>query len=138
MGFGKMISENRKYLRFLANGDTYASVGNHFNKVGRLKDISIAGLAFTYIGNTEDSVQDFSKATIFVSDSEFYLSDLACRIIYDSPLDETNNNRYFQTAYRINRIGIQFITITEYQLNKLKFFINNHAQSLICNDSHQF
>ena len=138
MGFGKMITENRKYLRFLANGGTYASVGNHFNKVGRLKDISIAGLAFTYVENTEDSVQDFSKASIFVSDSKFYLPDLACRIVYDSPLDETNKDRYFHTAYRINRIGIQFITITEYQLNQLKFFINNHAKSLICNDNNNF
>ena len=126
-----MTSEKRKYRRFLAEEDAYAILGNHFNKVGRLKDISIAGLAFTYVENTQDSFQDFSKATIFGSDSKFYLPELACRIIYDSPLDETDNNRYFQTAYRINRIGIQFTTITEYQLNKLKFFINNQEQRKI-------
>ena len=123
-----MISEKRKYRRFLAKDDTYAILGNHFNKVGRLKDISIAGLAFTYIEKTEDSVQDFSKATIFVSDSKFYLPDLACKMIYDSPLDETNNNRYFKTAFRTKRCGIQFTAVTEYQLKKLKFFINHHAR----------
>ena len=126
-----MISEKRKYIRFLVKDDAYATVGNHFNKVGRLKDISIAGLAFTYIESTEDSVQDFSKATIFVTDSKFSLLDLACRMIYDSPLDEINNNRYFKTPFRTKRCGIQFTAITEYQLKKLKFFINHHARRLM-------
>ena len=123
-----MISEKRKYPRFLAEEDAYAILGNHFNRVGRLKDMSIAGLAFTHIEKTEDSVQEFSKATIFVSGSKFYLTDLACRMVYDSPLDETNNKRNFKTVFRTKRCGIQFAAITEYQLKKLKFFINHHTR----------
>jgi hypothetical protein len=123
-----MIFEKRKYRRFFAKEDAYAILGNHFNKVGRLKDISIAGLALRHIEKTEDNVQDFSKVTIFVSDSKFYLPDLACRMIYDSPLDETNNKRYFKTVFKIKRCGIQFTAITEYQLKKLNFFINHHTR----------
>jgi hypothetical protein len=128
LGSSEMISEKRKYPRFLAKDDAYALVGNHVIKVGRLKDISIAGLAFTYIENTESCVKDFYTGTIFVTDSEFYLSNLSCRMIYDSPLDETFNNRFFKTAFRAKRCGIQFTHITEYQLKKLKFLINHHTQ----------
>jgi hypothetical protein len=125
-----MISEKRKYLRFLAKDNAYVILGNHFNKVGRLKDISIAGLAFTYFESTEDRVRDFSKATIFVSDSKYYIPDLDCRMIYDTSLDETNNKRYYNTAFRTKSCGIQFTAITEYQLQKLKFFIHHHARRL--------
>lgn len=125
-----MISEKRKYLRYLAKDNAYAIIENHFSEVGRLKDISFAGLAFTYFEITEDSVRNFSKATIFVSDSKFYLPNLACRMIYDSSLDETNNNRYYKTAFRTKSCGIQFTAITEYQLQKLKFFMSHHARRL--------
>ena len=63
-----MISEKRKYIRSRVKDDAYAALGNHFTKVGKLKDISIDGLAFRYIGNTEDWVEDSS--TIAVFDSE--------------------------------------------------------------------
>ena len=82
-----MVTEKRKHLRFQANDDAYASLGDTFTKVGKLKDISISGLAFTYFEHTEGSVQEFSKVAIFVSDYQFYLPDLTCRLIYDFPVD---------------------------------------------------
>ena len=126
-----MTIEKRKYLRFLAKDDEYAFLGNQFNKAERLKDISIAGLAFTYFENTEDSVQDFSKASIIVFDSKIYLQNLACRIIYDSALDETDKNQYLKSALRERRCGIQFTAITKYQLKILEFFINHRARQLM-------
>ena len=125
-----MITEKRKYLRFQAKDDAYASLGYTFTKVGKLKDISISGLAFTYFEHTEDSVQEFSKVGIFVSDYKFYLPDLTCRLIYDFPADENNNIQYFKKAYKKRRCGIQFAATTETQLEKLKLFINHQTRKL--------
>jgi hypothetical protein len=122
-----MIPEKRKHIRFLAKDDAYVALGTHFNKVGKLKDISIGGLAFRYIDNTEDCVQDSSTVAIFVSENGFYLPDLACRLIYDSPLHVTNNIQYFKTPFRIIRCGLQFTAITEYQLDKLESFMNHYT-----------
>ena len=121
-----MITEKRKHLRFQAKDDAYASI--EYTKVGKLKDISISGLALTYIEQTENSVQEFSKVTIFTSDNEFYLPDLSCRLIYDFPVDENNNIQYFKKAYRKKRCGVQFAATTDTQLEKLKLFINQQLE----------
>ena len=122
-----MISEKRKHIRLLAKDDAYAALGTDFIKVGKLEDISLGGLAFRYIDNTEDCVHDFSTVTIFVSENEFYLPDLACRLIYDFQLYSTKNIQYFKTRFRIIRCGVKFTTINEYQLDKLKFFMNHYS-----------
>ena len=123
-----MISEKRKHNRLRVKDDAYAAFGNHFTKVGKLKDISIDGLGFRYIDNTEDWVEDSSTIAIFDSESTFYLPGLACRLIYDRPLNVTNSIGYFKTVTRINRCGVQFTAITEYQLEKLKSFIHNFTR----------
>ncbi len=68
-----MISERRKYTRFLAEEDGYAALGANFTKVGKLKDISIGGLAFEYIGCTENCIL-------------FHLSLLTFHILFASNL----------------------------------------------------
>ena len=123
-----MISEKRKYTRSRVKDDAYAALGNHFTKVGKLKDISIDGLAFRYIGNTEDWVEDSSTIAIFDSENTFYLPNLACKLIYVSPLYVIKNIRYFKTAKSINRCGVKFTAFTDYQLEYLELFINRYTR----------
>ena len=126
-----MRPEKRKYIRFLVQDKAYAALGTHFSRVGKLKDISIDGLAFRYIEKTETSVHDSSQVAIFVSENRFYLPDLACRLIYDSTLEVINNIQHFKTPFKINRCGVQFTDITEYQLEKLEFFIDHYTRKLM-------
>lgn len=42
-----MNIDKRKYIRFLAQDDAFAALG--FSIVGKVKDISMGGLAFGYI-----------------------------------------------------------------------------------------
>ena len=119
-----MKSEKRKHVRFFAKGDIYVALGTNFNKIGKLKDISIGGLAFTYIDETDDCVQDSSKVTIFISETGLYLPHLSSKLIYHSSQLSTNNTQFFKTIFRTFKCGLQFTTIDEYQLDKIKFFIN--------------
>jgi hypothetical protein len=117
-------------MRFSAEDDAYAALGTHYTKVGKLLDISIGGLGFRYINKLEDCDQDSSIVTIFISNNRFYLSDLACRLIYDSPMQSNNSSPDFETPFRINRCGLQFTVLTDYQMDKLNFFINHHTLGL--------
>jgi hypothetical protein len=125
-----MITEKRRYLRFQAKDDAYAIFGCTTSTVGKLKDISIGGLAFIHFEQIEDVVQEFSKVTIFASDHRNYLPDLTCRLIYDFTIDENNNIQNFQEAFRKKRCGVQFTSTTETQIEKLKLFIDHHTRRL--------
>ena len=123
-----MTSEKRKHIRYLAKEGAYAAFGTHFNKVGKLKDISLGGLAFRYVDNTEDYLNDFETVAIFVSENEFYLPDLACRLIYDFPMHSTDKIQNFKTRFKIKRCGLKFTTITDHQQDKLKSFIDHYTR----------
>ena len=125
-----MRSEKRKYIRFLSQDRAYAAFGSHFSKVGKLKDISIGGLAFEYIENTEVSQGHFSKVAIFHSENEFYLSDLACKLIYDHPIGVMNKKSIFKSRHPIKRCAVQFTVITADQEKKLEFFLDNYTIGL--------
>ena len=120
-----MISERRKYTRFLAEEDGYAALGANFTKVGKLKDISIGGLAFEYIDCTENCDQDSSRVAIFHSHNEFHLPNLACRLICNLAITAENEDPQFNRQYAIHRCAIQFGEITAKQRKQLEFFINH-------------
>jgi len=122
-----MRSERRKYTRFLADKDAYAALGVNFTRVGKLKDISIGGLAFEYIDCTENFVQDFSRVAIFHSHNEFHLPNLMCRLIYNLAISTENEDPQFIRQYVNHRCAIQFGDITVRQREQLEFFINHYT-----------
>ena len=125
-----MVVERRKYIRFLAQPNTYAALGSRFTKVGRVKDISLGGMAFEYICNPEDTAQANSKIAIFLSGDGFYLSNLPCRVVFDLATHSFNKNLVPNTIYAINRCGVQFTATTENQKVKLEYFLKHHTRGL--------
>ena len=119
-----MRSERRKYTRFLAEEDVYAALGINFSKVGKLKDISIGGLAFEYIDCTENCVQDSSRVAIFHSHKDFHLPNLVCRLICNLAIPVKNDDLQFNRQYPIKRCAVQFGNITTEQRKQLELFIN--------------
>ena len=122
-----MISERRKYTRFLAEEDVYAALGANFSKVGQLKDISIGGLAFEYVDCTENCAQDSSIVAIFDIHNEFHLPNLACRLIRNLAISAENDDSQFIRHYANCRCAIQFGDITAEQRKQLEFFINHYT-----------
>ena len=80
-----MSTEQRKYVRFSCKGDMFAALRDDFKKVGKINDISIKGIAFSYLSeiNQVDSDDHNTKVDIFNIENEFYLSNVPCKIIYD-------------------------------------------------------
>ena len=46
-----MDIEQRKYPRFSVQNHTFAALGSEFEIVGKVNDISIKGLSFSYLSN---------------------------------------------------------------------------------------
>ncbi|QTA92140.1 PilZ domain-containing protein [Desulfonema magnum] len=123
--------ERRKYSRFLAQDDTFVALGRDFSKVGKIKDISMGGLAFEYISdekmkNTDDSVLD-----IFLSEHEFHISKVPCEVVYDMPIREPDITFLFIKTFIMNRCGVKFGTLTEHHRRQLKFFLKNYTLNLL-------
>jgi hypothetical protein len=126
-----MKSEKRRYTRFNFKDNVYAALGTHFSRVGRIKNISVDGLAFEYIENTKNSELDSSVVSIFHSENGFLLPHIDCKLIYDHTICQTIKQSTFKKRYSIKRCGILFIAINSVQMKKLNFFIDNYSRGIM-------
>ena len=127
-GSRQVIIEGRKYVRFLAKGHSFAALVNGFDKVGKINDISINGLGFSFLSWTThvDYTGCHSHITIFNSKNGFHLSKVPCRIVYEIP-DATPNEGLL---IRMSRCGLQFGDLTGSQLEKLELFIEKFTTGI--------
>jgi hypothetical protein len=124
-----MTIEQRKYVRFLAQDNAFAALRIGFKKVGKVNDISIKGLSFSYLRKTTEADSDlhYSQVDIFLSGNGLHISNVPCRIVYDIP-DPTLDEGLF---VEMSRCGLNFRELIESQSELLEFFIKNHTTGLV-------
>ena len=128
-----MTISGRKYVRFLARGDSFAALRNGFEKVGKINDISVNGLGFSFLRRIPpvDFTGHHTQIDIFNSDSEtenrFHLSKVPCRIVYEI-LDASVDKGFL---VRMSRCGLQFGDLTRSQLKKLELFIDKYTAGIL-------
>jgi hypothetical protein len=121
-----MIEEQRRYIRFLTKNQTFAALRSGFDKVGKVLDISINGLAFSYIIEDTPVVKAF-QVDIFQSENGFYLSNIPCRIIYDIPY---SNPRY-DLFIHPRRCGLCFGKLSKKQEDELIYFLKRYSKATV-------
>jgi c-di-GMP-binding flagellar brake protein YcgR len=126
----RMAFERRKYTRYLVRADAYAAFGSNFTKMGNTKDVSIGGLAFDYIKNSEDQGKEPFKVSIFLTKNEFFVWCLPCRLIYDFSWNSFDDNQESNSFYVHRRCGLQFTDISEDQRQSLEYFCIHHTRGL--------
>ena len=121
--------EKRKYVRFLAEENTFAALRSGFEKVGKVHDISIKGLAFSYLDQTDEGVSDSdsSQVDIFISGNNFHLPNVPCRVVYDT---ETSLFSSIESV-RTNKCGLEFGELAGNQVEQLEFFITKHTEGVL-------
>jgi hypothetical protein len=121
--------ESRKFVRFLARGDSFAALRNGFKKVGKIKDISINGLGFSFLRKSTqvDLTNHHSQIDIFNTKNEFHLSNVPCRIVYETPGAIPNEG----FLVRMFRCGLQFGDLPRNQLEQLELFLENYTTGAI-------
>ncbi|MCW9097754.1 MAG: PilZ domain-containing protein [Ignavibacteriaceae bacterium] len=117
--------ERRKFIRFLVQDNTFATLGSVFYKVGKVNDISIKGLSFSYLSENIEagSNSDSSRVDIFLSKNNFYLTNVPCKIVYDIPNHISSKNH----SVMMYRCGLYFGKLPKIQLKLLSIFIKKHA-----------
>jgi PilZ domain len=117
-----MDIEQRKYVRFSVQHNTFAALGSEFEKVGKVNDISQKGLALSYLTESikAGSERDFSKVDIFLSGNGFHLHRVPCKIVYDIQDSKSNNNSIMK-----RRCGLHFGKLSKSQSELLELFLKN-------------
>jgi hypothetical protein len=100
-----------------------AVIRSNPSKLGRIKDLSISGLAFHYIDNRKAQAGEPFKLDILLADCGFYLENLSFEPISDFELDNDFSFNYIKTK----RLGIKFKELTLNQVSKLKYLIRNYT-----------
>ena len=126
-----MNIDRRKYNRFLVQDDAFAALG--FRTVGKVKDISMAGLAFEYLDLSENSDHislhkdtfESLPVSIFLSKNDFHLSGVPCKIIYDINAPVSDKHQMFITSLKSRLCGVKFGVLSEDITAKLEFFLKN-------------
>ena len=120
-----MDIEQRKYIRFSVQDNTFASLGRKFRTVGRINDISIRGLALSYLcDNTKAGLdRDYSEVDIFLSGDNFYLPEVNCKIVYNIQDSKSNKN----SSIMKRRCGLHFDKLSKSQSKLLELFLKNYT-----------
>ena len=120
-----MDIEQRKYVRFSVQNDTFAALRSGFEIVGKVNDISIKGLALSYFIESikAGSDRDFSQVDIFLSGNGFYLPKVLCKIVYDIQDSKSNKNNSIMKR----RSGLHFGKLNKSQSELLELFLKNYT-----------
>lgn len=121
MSIWKKLVERRRHQRFQVPTCAFAGVGPDFTKVGRPRDISMGGVAFSYVGSEEPSTGSYLD--LFLSDSDFYLGHLPIKAIFDYELV----NKASLSSATMRRCAVKFGKLTRSQKSRLAYFIQNHT-----------
>ena len=120
-----MDIEQRKYVRFSVQDNAFAALRSRFERVGKVNDISIKGLALSYLSESTKagSDRDYSKVDIFLSGNGFYLHKVPCKIVFDIQDSKSNKNN----SVMKRRCGLHFGKLSKSQSELLELFLKNYT-----------
>ena len=129
MRVGKMDIDQRKYPRFSVQDNVFAALGSRFETVGKVKDISMKGLALSYRSESIKTAPDgdFSQVDIFLSKHFFRLAKVPCKIIYDIQDSKTIRNNSIMRC----RCGLHFGKLSKIQSKLLEFILKNYTIGIL-------
>jgi hypothetical protein len=113
-------------IRRMTMGDIACAVFRaNPSKMGRIIDVSMGGLAFSYIDG-DACRRTPCRLDILVADSAFYIKNLLFRAVtdMDAPGDPDLQ------VMKMKLAGLQFMDLSPYQKSLLDHFIRRHAKQI--------
>jgi c-di-GMP-binding flagellar brake protein YcgR len=117
----KKIVERRKQKRFQVPTGTFVALIPDYVRAGPVLDLSMGGLAFTYMAE-EKSPSGSSELEIILGDRAFHLSGVPFSTISDFVREDAPSGYVTK-----RRCGVQFGELTDRQRLQLEYFIQNFA-----------
>ncbi|MCF8091109.1 MAG: PilZ domain-containing protein [Desulfotignum sp.] len=123
----KRTVERRKNKRYKAAKGAYAAISPNSRKLGQIADISLGGLAFSYIdtGSDHQTVKEeqSQKETIFLSSMGYYVGNLPFKTISDYEVADTPS----LTSMKVRRRHVKFTDLSFKQLFDLDYYLRNNV-----------
>jgi hypothetical protein len=115
--------ERRRYPRYETVGGAYAALGSAYSKIGKVKDFSAVGLAFTYLASSKDSGKG-NMIDVFLMENAFHIHNLPCNVIYDVRLfDEECESSQLESR----RCGVTFTCPSAGQVKQIHAFLQKYT-----------
>jgi len=113
--------DRRKNTRYQAPKGVFVEVGPHDITVGRLRNISMDGLEFRYLGIEEPLAGSY--VDLFMTTGDFYLGNLPIKIISDVRAVRTTSS----DSISLRECWVKFGKLTPQQKAKLQEFIEKYT-----------
>jgi hypothetical protein len=123
-------NEKRQFARSNTRPDIFAALGRDFSRVGRVKDVSLGGLAFEYIA-VEDKENDLSCIDVFATKSGLYFPKIPCRMIYEFSREDESSYGFLPSELRTRRCGVAFTDLNEGELAQIKHLVESYTTNRI-------
>jgi hypothetical protein len=123
----KVLIERRKYRRFKVKHPAFVVFNTQPTRLGEILDISMNGVSFRYMVDSEDVVNQSRELDILYGDDDFYLDKLPFSTVSDRLSD---NGLPFSTMI-MRRRGVQFGEFDDHQRGQLEYFIENNTSGEI-------
>lgn len=114
--------ERRKHRRYGVQEGTVAVFENTESRLGPVQDISSGGLSFIYFAEN-DWINEPDKMGIFYPGEGFYLGKVPYKTVYDKADENSDPFSFLQ----MNKRGIRFGKMNQYQKSLLDHFIENYT-----------
>jgi hypothetical protein len=112
------VAEQRQHRRFLARKGVIAVPRSSFANIGKVIDISSAGLAVCYEG-VQGWLTDSSEVDLLVVESKCYLARIPIKTISDVALPDSSSS----PMKKERRCGLQFRHLSDHQAGVIEQFI---------------
>ncbi|MDY0221222.1 MAG: PilZ domain-containing protein [Desulfobacterium sp.] len=122
MNTTKKTVERRKHKRYKAKEGAYAAISPHSRRLGQIIDISMGGLSFKYIDNSDEQ-EEKPERSIFLSSLGYYVGELPFKTIEDC---EITNYPSF-SSMRLRKRRVKFTELSFKQLFDLDFYLRNNV-----------
>ena len=113
------VTDRRKHKRFRLPAGAIVAFRPGYLKLGRIIDVGIGGLGFSYI-TSEELPNVSSELDIFLAIRDFYLYNMPFETIWDF---ETDAVRF--ASVKTRRSGLEFGELTPDQISQLEYLIQN-------------
>jgi hypothetical protein len=120
-----MASEKRNATRLSVDDGAFAAIGESYDVVGRIKDISTTGLSVEYLSN-KDLESTETTIAVFSSGNGFYLPNLKGRVVYSCNLKSRRPTSYAMNL-KSKRCGIQLLELSKNQRRLMDQFIKTYS-----------
>lgn len=122
--------EKRKYPRIKIEEEGIVAVHNGSNRIGKVRDIGLGGLAFEHIYE-DDLMEGETRKSLTLLIQGINLSKIPCRIIYNHELQIPFEFDQLAIQLTTRRCGIEFESLTEQQIAQLERLLNINTEEKI-------